>query len=187
MLSAARGPDYERSLLLQTAAGDLEATRTLLDLAGPVIYGFVYARVGGREDIAEDLVQATFLEAVKSATGFRGDSALATWLCAIARHQVAKHYKTERRRSLIESRLRLVGSEPPADIDEDKLAEKDAVIAALGRLPSLHRQVLVMKYLDELSVEEIAGELERSRVQVQSLLQRARAGLKHALRQESDD
>jgi RNA polymerase sigma factor (sigma-70 family) len=54
-------------------------------------------------------------------------------------------------------------------------------MVALGRLPVLHRQVLVLKYLDGRSVEEIAEELGRGRVQVQSLLQRARHGLRRQL------
>ena len=49
------------------------------------------------------------------------------------------------------------------------------------RAVSTHRQVLVMKYLDELSVSQIADEMGRSPVQVQSLLQRARDGLRRAL------
>ena len=46
------------------------------------------------------------------------------------------------------------------------------MVRALGRLPTLQRQVLVLKYLEDLSVVDIAGQVDRSRVQVQSLLQR---------------
>jgi RNA polymerase sigma factor (sigma-70 family) len=60
-------------------------------------------------------------------------------------------------------------------------------VRALGRLPAIHRQVLVLKYLDELSVSEIADELGRSPVQIQSLLQRARDGLRRAMDGGSDD
>ena len=45
----------------------------------------------------------------------------------------------------------------------------------------MHRQVLVLKYMDDRSVEEIATELGRTKVQVQSLLQRARLGLRRVL------
>src|SRR4028119_906865 len=55
----------------RAARGEPAAVRALLDGVGPVVYGFVYARVGGREDVAEDLVQDTFLEAMRSAPGFR--------------------------------------------------------------------------------------------------------------------
>lgn len=175
--------ESEQDLLVQAASGNPEATRTLIDEAGPVVYGFVFARVGGRQDIAEDLVQSTFLEAVRSAGSYRGEASLTTWLCAIARHQVARHYQVERRRARLESRLRLIRprSGAQASSEVENFAEKDALIAALGRLTPLHRQVLVLKYLDDLSVEDIAGEVHRSKVQVQSLLQRARDGLRREM------
>jgi RNA polymerase sigma factor (sigma-70 family) len=180
--------EESRSLLTRVASGDAAATRDLLDLTGPAVYGFIYARVGGRADTAEDLTQATYLEAMRSWAGYRGDAALATWLCAIARRQVARNFESERRRLRIERELRLVTTEAPPESDESDLyAEGDAIIAALGVLSPLHRQVLVLKYLDALSVDEIATELKRSKVQIQSLLQRARAGLRRALEEGDRD
>ena len=67
---------------------------------------------------------------------------------------------------------------------DDELADvehREEVVQALGRLSALHRQVLVLKYVDGLSVEEIASELDRGGTQVQSLLQRARDGLRREL------
>ncbi len=61
------------------------------------------------------------------------------------------------------------------------LERQDEVVRALGRLPALQRQVLVLKYLEDMSVIDIAGQLDRSRVQVQSLLQRGRDGLRREL------
>lgn len=176
-----------RDLLLQAAAGDSGAARDLVDETGPIVYGFVYARVGGTQGVAEDLVQATFLEAMRSAKGYRGEAALSTWLCTIARRQVARYFRSERRRSVVESRLRVVDAEQDEDLTEELIADSDSIIEALGRIPPLHRQVLVLKYLDDLSVEKIADELGRSRVQIQSLLQRARASLKRAFEESSDE
>jgi RNA polymerase sigma-70 factor (ECF subfamily) len=179
----------DQALLRRAVGGEPEAARTLVDQTGPVVYGFIYARVGGRQEVAEDLAQATYLEAMRSANGYRGDAALETWLCAIARRQVARHFETERRRLRLERKLRLVAVEvdPVEERREEAFATGEMMIAALGRLMPLHRQVLVLKYLDSLSVEEIASELGRSRIQVQSLLQRARAGLKRELDEGPSD
>ena len=170
-------------MLTGAGAGDPEAVRALLDEAGPAVYGFVYARVGANQPVAEDVVQETFIEAVRSAHTFRGDAALRTWLCAIARRRLARHYEAERRDAVVRSGLAAVPSDPRgADQSEQaELERRDQVTRALGRLSPLHRQVLVLKYLDDLSVEDVARELGRSRVQVQSLLQRARAGLREQL------
>jgi RNA polymerase sigma-70 factor (ECF subfamily) len=174
-------PNADVDFLLRAAAGEREAVRRLLDEAGPIVYGFVFARVGGNAGTAEDVVQETFVEAVRSASGFRGEAALTTWLCTIARRRLARHYEGERRQEVARSSLSLVA----ADALPVTVEDRDTLVRALGALPALHRQVLVLKYLDDRSVGEIADELGRSRVQVQSLLQRARDGLRRQLEESA--
>lgn len=169
----------EADLLTGAAAGNAVAVRALLDGYGAAVYGFLYARVGG-QSVAEDLLQETFIEAVRSASTFRGDSSLKTWLCAIARRRLSRHYEAERRAAVARAGLAIVSEHGDRDRSSD-VERRDEITRALGALSPLHRQVLVMKYLDDRSVEEIAAELGRSRVQVQSLLQRARAGLREEL------
>ena len=166
-------------LLLAAAAGEPAAVRELLDTAGAVVYGFVFARVGGDLTAAEDIVQDTLLEAIRSAGSFRGDAALGTWMCAIARRRLARHYEAERRDAL--TRRELEGMPALVEDTADAVDRQDEVVRALGRLPALHRQVLVLKYLDGLAVHEVAAQVGRTRVQVQSLLQRARDGLRGEL------
>ena len=165
--------------LRAAARGDARAVRRLLDDAGPVVYGYVHARVGGNEEAAADIVQDTFLEAMRSADTFRGDAAVTTWLCAIASRRLARHYEAERRQEEARRGLHALPAVELAAADD--VDERDRIVRALGRLSGVHRQVLVMKYLDGRAVAEIANELGRSRVQVQSLLQRAREHLRREL------
>jgi RNA polymerase sigma-70 factor (ECF subfamily) len=167
-------------LLSAVARGEPASVRVLLDDHLPVVYGFVLARVGGDEAVAEDLMQETLIEGVKSAHSFRGESSLATWLCAIARRRVARHYERERKQEAAARGLELVRDEPEPDL-EAEWQRRDEVIRALGALSAMHRQVLVLKYLDGLSVEEIGHEIGRPRVQVQSLLQRARESFRRQI------
>ncbi|MGI8792909.1 MAG: RNA polymerase sigma factor [Acidimicrobiales bacterium] len=187
----------DHELLLKAAAGDAGAVRRLLDEVGPTVYGFVFARVGGDSLAAEDVVQDTLLEMVRSAGGFRGDAALSTWVCAIARRRVARHWEAERRASLggavvTEPENERGGgsaggdgpnvvTDPSAAAAFAELDERDVVIRALGQLPAEHRHVLVLKYLDGEPVAAIAEHLGRTPVSVQSLLQRARDGLREIL------
>jgi RNA polymerase sigma-70 factor (ECF subfamily) len=171
----------EADLLIKAAAGNPAAVRALLDGYGDALYGFLYARVGGHASVAEDLLQETFIEAVRSASTFRGESSLKTWLCAIARRRLSRHYEAERRAAVVRAGLSIVPDDAMTLDRSADIERRDEVTRALGALPPLHRQVLVLKYLDDRSVEEIASELGRSRVQVQSLLQRARTGLREQL------
>jgi RNA polymerase sigma-70 factor (ECF subfamily) len=176
----------EVDLLAAAAAGEPTAVAWLLDDIGPIVYGFVFARVGGELHVAEDLLQETLLEAVKSASGFRGESAVSTWMCTIARRRVARHWERERRQATARRHLTVVGGiERVVAAPDDAHADRDVVIQALGSLSPIHRQVLVLKYLEDRTVEEIADELSKSRVQVQSLLQRGRLALRAALGGES--
>ena len=130
-------------MLVAAAAGDHDALRWLLDEVAPIVYGFVYARVGGDEGAAE-----------------------------------------ERRAEVARRSLRVV--DDARDSDEvagtaELVERQDEVVRALGRLPALQRQVLVMKYLEDMPVQDIAAVVKRSRVQVQSLLQRGRDGLRREL------
>jgi RNA polymerase sigma-70 factor (ECF subfamily) len=174
----------EADLLTRAAAGNAAAVRALLDGYGAALYGFLYARVGGHAPVAEDLLQETLIEAVRSASTFRGESSLKTWLCAIARRRLSRHYEAERRAAVVRAGLAVVpesGSQDGSSDGSSDVDRRDEITRALGALSPLHRQVLVLKYLDDRSVEEIAQELGRSQVQVQSLLQRARVGLRVAL------
>lgn len=169
-------PADDVSLLQAAAAGEPAAVRRLLDEVGPVVYGYAFARVGGDEHAAADIVQDTFVEAIRSAHTFHGDSAITTWVCAIASRRLARHYEAERRQAAARRVLEAVPEVPDTALDD--LAERDRVVRALGRLSPDHRRVLVLKYLDGRPVADIAGELGRTRVQVQSLLQRARLALR---------
>jgi RNA polymerase sigma-70 factor (ECF subfamily) len=165
---------------LQAAtSGDPAAVRRLLDDAGPVVYGYVFARVGGDEQAAADIVQDTFVEAVRSAHTYRGDAAVTTWLCAIASRRLARHYEAERRQSEARRGLQVVPTHEVSPIDD--VAERDVVVRALGRLSTDHREALILRYLDGLPVGDVAERMGRSRVQVQSLLQRARTALRSEL------
>lgn len=176
----ARLEDSDAELLRRAAQGDPTAARIILDEHLPIVYGFVYARMYGDRMAIDDLMQETLTEGLKSAGGFKGEARLSTWLCAIARRRIARHYDRERKQELAASGLALV-----VDDTQDPIDQRDRILRVLGSLSALHRQVLVMKYMDHMSVEEIASELGRTRTQIQSLLQRARAGFKEKL-EEAD-
>lgn len=177
------------ALVRRAAAGEVDAVRRLVDDIGPVVHGFVYVRVGGDESVAADLLQETLLETLRSSSSFRGESSLATWACVIARRRVARHFERERKRAVARRGLVLLhgGEAEPNTEPGFALEQRDVVARALGTLPALHRQVLVLKYFDGCSVEEIATQLGKGRVQVQSLLQRARVGLRKAMKATTDD
>lgn len=151
------------------------AFRRFYDRVLPVVYGYMLRRCGGREDVAMELTQETFVSAVRSLrSGTRVESPLA-WLMSIARRRLVDHY----RRQGVRRRVR-----PPADPAEidgwRPTGMEAAVLAALDRVPNRYRLVLVLRYVDDLPVAEVAGHLELSVAATESLLARARSAFAEA-------
>jgi RNA polymerase sigma-70 factor, ECF subfamily len=177
--SEAPGGDLLAGVFASEAAFDAWYERTL-----PRLYAYVFSRCGHDRDLAEDLTQQTFIEAVHDHASFAGRADPLTWLCGIARHKLADHFRrldSEERRH-----LRLVENVRSSDLASSGLdiEERELIGRALARLPALQRAVLVFTALDGLSVREAAALLDRSEGATESLLHRARAAFRRAYAEE---
>jgi RNA polymerase sigma-70 factor, ECF subfamily len=160
---------------------DEASFRAWYDRMLPRIYAFIASRCGGPGALAEELTQQTFVEATRRRGTFDGRSDVGTWMCAIARHKLADHYRAlereERRRLRLAVREVTPASSPDAWAATD---ERDAIERALRTLPASQRAALVFRHLDGRSVREIGVLLHRSDSAVESLLARAREGFRAA-------
>ena len=134
----------------------------------------------GDETEAQDLVQETFVQAWQSAHRFRGTSSVFTWLNAILLH-LARHYCRRRKRLVDCPAL----SEMPAPRDDSNSVDSGdaagALAAALNRLPEGHREVVVLRFYEDLKIHEIAARLALSPGTVKSRLHYAMSKLKNLL------
>ena len=153
---------------------------------GRELYGFVFRLVRGDSQTAADVFQDTWLDAISRIGQFdpkRGE--LRSWLFGIARRRVALHWRqrlarsgTARAEIPIEA---LDGAVVPDDVIEH-LEQTAVVQASLLALPPERRRVLVDKYVEELSVSQIAARTGKSPKAVESLLSRAREQFRALLR-----
>jgi RNA polymerase sigma-70 factor, ECF subfamily len=149
----------------------------------PRVYGYLFARCGRDPDLAEDLTQVTFIEAVRCRAAFDGRADPVTWLCGIARHKLADHYRRSQRDEDRGRRLAAIDQHEPPD-ESAAVGEREAIGRALAALPALQRAVLVFTTLDGLTVAEAAALIDRSQSATESLLHRARVGFREAYRRE---
>jgi RNA polymerase sigma-70 factor (ECF subfamily) len=144
------------------------------------VYGYLVPRCGSVAD-AEDLTAETFMAAVVALKRPDPPSVTVAWLIGVARHKLVDHWRHgERERRGLES----VGPEQPDDPWQE-LLDTSAAFAALGRLPGPQRAALVLRYLDGLSVTEIADHLDRTVRGTETLLVRARAALRRIYQEEA--
>jgi RNA polymerase sigma-70 factor, ECF subfamily len=166
------------------AAGGVSDLVAVYDRALPQVYGYLLPRCGSVA-AAEDITAETFLAAVDALERGTASAPTVAWLIGVARHKLVDHWRRagreERNLSLAASTSTEVDDPWPAVVDSG------AVHAVLGELPAMQRTALVLRYLDGLSVAEVAEHVGRSRHATETLLVRARAALRRLYVQEHGD
>ncbi len=124
----------------------------------------------GNETEAQDLVQETYVQALKSAHRFRGDSAVYTWLHGILLNLCRRHFRKQKRLVFEEERVLKETIQPSLaeEIDRDFCATGLAL--AIQKLSPEHREVIVLRYYEDLKIEEIARQTGVSKGTVKSRL-----------------
>lgn len=158
----------ERGLLGGLRKGDSEAAREFVRRYQPAIYRFALSMTRSRED-AEDVAQSTIVQAYKSASDFRGDSRLTTWL-----HKIA--YREVLRLSPSQNELAEVATSPFANAELGL-----ALLDALDSLGTEYRDVFLLREVQGLSTKESADVLGIPEGTVKWRLSEAKTKLKVAL------
>lgn len=163
----------------QATATAAATFRQVYDQAMPEVYRYLFRRCGGIRSLAEDLTQETFLVAVRAS---KDGQVTLPWLIGVARNKLLEHWRRERREALRLARRAAV-------MTEDAAASPDGadVLDALNRLPPLHRFALTLRYIDDLSVAEVAAILGKSLHATESILARARATFKRHYVEPADE
>lgn len=144
------------------------------------LYRYVSTRCGGERELAEDVVQETWLRAVRSWRTLPDEPA--AWLTTVARNLLVSHYRRRRTEPLDEALLAtLVAEEATAHGDRDALLQR-----ALRRLPRPAARLLAAFHLDRRRVAEIADTEGMSARAVEGRLRRARQQLKRQITIESE-
>lgn len=156
----------------------------------PKLFRFIMSRVNHDRDIADDFAQQTMCKAIDKMQSYRGEAALFTWVCQISRSLIyADSLKQQRRCKTV---IPLAESSDARDIldtiamNENQQPENisvntelsDLISEVLDSLPNKYGDILEWKYVEQLSVDEIAGKLNTSMTSVQSSLARARKSFK---------
>ena len=183
----------DKKLVAKVLAKDRDAFDQFFALYFPKLMRFCARRVDDA-DAVEDIVQETLIKAVRSLHTYRGEALLFSWLCMICRHEIASWYKRHGRVQhkhisldddpQVLAALESLSLEMHGSLSEE-LAITDLVQLTLDYLPDKYAKVLRLKYLQGLSVKEIAQELGIGKLAVQSVLARARTAFRKGIRELS--
>ena len=169
-------PSEETDLVSRLKRGETDAASEFFDRYAARVRRFIAQSLGARASEADDLLQETFIALAEALPFFRGDSSLFTFACAIAHRKVLSFVRTNARRARLMRAATIAEPEPRREI-----GSHSDFNSAFERLPPEYREALMLKYVEEISVAEIARVLEISEHAVESRLARARKSLRKRL------
>jgi len=152
------GPDDEdRNLALRAGKGDAAAFGALYDRYVGAVYRYVFYRVRNDAD-AEDLVSDVFMRALRAIPRYEPRVAFLAWLYRIARNAVIDRARRSRIQVSFEDALAHPGVDQVVEPDATILAlsDKEAVRGALAKLTPLQQEVIVLRFVEGYSTQEIA-------------------------------
>ncbi len=182
--------DADQELLVQRArAGEPDAWDQLFRRYQLPLYAYAFELVR-QEQTSLDMVQETFINAVRHIGSLQDDQKFGSWLFGIAHQKCAQHWRRQKREQRVVDFL----EEPPDDFggeDEDPGAllvrkeREEELMDLLNRLPAPHRAVLLLHFLEDFQLEEIAAITGTPVGTVKSRLHYAKKMLRHLMEEET--
>src|SRR5215218_5528944 len=187
---SSRAPaEGDHAYVRATLRGDLRAFEALVERHRDVVFR-VASRIAGRED-AEDVSQDAFLRAFHRLERFRADASFRAWLLQITHNAAVDHLSRRRPEPVEDAGEQSEGAEREvARLPAQRLESRERIARLESKLRGLspeHRVVLVLRDIEGLSYEEIAGITEAPMGTVKTRLFRARRDLMEMLRTNTYD
>jgi RNA polymerase sigma-70 factor (ECF subfamily) len=167
---------YERVLVVRCQAGDEAAFEELIERYSPRLRYFLRKVAGDR---AEDLLQDVWLDAFRGLPRLADAQAFRAWIYRIARDRAFGLLRKSKRTEQLLGEIDVPGE----SADEKEFSPEDAarIHAALDELPAEQREVLVLRFLEEMSYDEIARVTSQPLGTVRSRIHYGKRALRRAL------
>jgi len=169
--------DQEGQLIGGILKGDKLWIRKFEQQYRPRLLNFVLQKVSQYED-AEEIVQETFISAIYSLPSFSGKSCFWSWLCGIAKHEIADFYRKRKIKEVLFSRfpkLAQLASKalgPQTALEEKEIKQK--ILHCFLNLAEGYQDILRLKYMEGFSLRQIAQLLQKTVKAAEMRLRRAR-------------
>lgn len=166
----------EAELIAKLRSGDNRAVEVWYEQSRVKLFGFFKSRVREARDV-DELVHDTYLSCLSSLPLFRGQSSLFSWMIGIARHELADYWRKRYAKRVIQALPLgefLLDSLTTTEPKEESSIQNQELQELFGNFPEEMIELLQMKYVDGLSVQELALQFGISFSAMQSRLHRAK-------------
>jgi len=177
----------EAQLLERAKEFDPAALEAIYDRYSPRIYNYIYRRLGDAA-LSEDLTAQVFLRMLEAIQGAKAwKTSFSGWLYRIAHNLVVDHFRRcsrTARISLEDAPPLLAADGDPVEVADQRLAS-ERLLLAIRQLTDDQAQVVILRFLEGLSIAEVASVMGRSEGAVKALQYRAVIALRHLLSEPS--
>lgn len=162
-----------QKLIHDARNGDREAFGKLYDTFLDAVYRFVYFRVGARVD-AEDITEAVFVSIFEHIGDYKEQGVpFQAWLFRIARNKIIDHYRSHKPRVPLEE----AGDVPDGNENVEHRVEitltNEYILSCVRQLPASYQEIVILKYIEDKTNEEISMLLDKPLAHVRVLQSRA--------------
>lgn len=141
------------------------------------IFNYILYRTGFDRDVAEDLTSEIFLKAYRAFDSYDRKRSFKTWVFAIAHNHLVNYYAAKKNVLPLEEAIEVVKEVPATEnLDEKMLVSK--ILHLVSKLPEAQRELVTLRYVNDLSHEEIARIVGKEEGAVRTALSRAIATLR---------
>ncbi|MBU0648652.1 sigma-70 family RNA polymerase sigma factor [Patescibacteria group bacterium] len=165
---------------------DAQAFAEIYDYYIEKIHRFIFFKVASEQE-AEDLSSEVFLKAWNYLSSDKGVKSMGALLYTIARNSVIDHWRGKKiELDLEQAFLKDELLEPAAISELEQDADMTRVYKALAKLKDEYREVIVMRYLDQMDVGEISNILQKNKNNIRVLLHRSLTALRQTLEEQEN-
>ena len=173
----------DKELIGQIKVGNQDAFKELYQRYSDLLFAFIMIRLDNNNEASSDIWQETWIIAVEKISDFSFKSSVFTWLCAIAKNKISDYYRLNEKHRKTNNEIRNY-----MDIDNEEIEivddrTQEDVLAVLANLKDKYRNILLSRYFENKSVEEISLAIGKSYKATESLLTRSREAFRKTFRQ----
>ncbi|HPF50554.1 MAG TPA: sigma-70 family RNA polymerase sigma factor [Draconibacterium sp.] len=173
----------DKELIGRIKTGNQDAFKELYHRYSDLLFAFIMIRLDNNNEASSDIWQETWIIAVEKISDFSFKSTVFTWLCAIAKNKISDYYRLNEKHRKISNEVR-----NHIDIDNEEIDMVDDVVqedvlTVLANLNEEYRYLLLSRYFENKSVEEISQAIGKSYKATESLLTRSREAFRKKFRQ----
>jgi RNA polymerase sigma-70 factor (ECF subfamily) len=164
----------EKELIRKIKEGSQEAFTELYQKYSDLLFAYVLHRLDNDREVASDIWQETWFVAIEKISDFNYGSSVFTWLCAIAKNKISDYFRLKEKHRKFDNEMKVTIDIDCEEIDDVGDEVQETVIKVLADLSEKYRYLLMARYFENKSVDEISMEIGKSYKATESLLNRSR-------------